>query len=75
MNDSHLGFPVVEEIVGFDVPMDDTKLMNVVQGLQQMIDVETDLLKAQRADDVLGGMFFSPITLRGFCLWDYYAFS
>lgn len=44
---SQFGAPVVEEIVGFDVSVNDTKLVDVSQGPQQVIDVETDLFEAQ----------------------------
>lgn len=44
--DSHSAAPVVEEIVWFDVPVNDTKLMDVSQSLQQVVDVQTNLFKA-----------------------------
>lgn len=44
---SHFAAPVVEEVVWFDVSVNDTKLVDVSQGLQQVIDVQTDLFKAQ----------------------------
>lgn len=52
----HSVLPVVEEIVWLDVPMDDPKLMDVFQGFQQVVDVQTDLFVAQRPDDVLRNM-------------------
>lgn len=50
---SHFTAPVVEKIVGFDVSVNDTKLVDVSQGLQQVIDVQPHLFKAQCANDVL----------------------
>lgn len=46
-------FPAVEEIVWFNVSVNDAKLVDVFQRFQQMIDVQTHLFKGQRADDVL----------------------
>lgn len=45
--------PVIEEIVWFDVSVNDSKLVDVSQGLQQVIDVESNLFKAHWANDVL----------------------
>ena len=56
-DNSHFAVPVVEEIVWFDVSVNDTKLMDVPEGLQQVIDVQTDLFKAQCANDVLMNTF------------------
>lgn len=44
---SHSAVPVVEEIVWFDVSVNDTKLVDVSQGRQQVIDVQTDFFEAQ----------------------------
>lgn len=44
---SHFTLPVVEEIVWFDVSVNDTKLVDMSQGFQQVIDVQPDLFKAQ----------------------------
>ena len=33
--------------------MDDPKLVDVFKGFQQVVDVQTDLLKAQQPDDLL----------------------
>lgn len=52
-DNSHFAAPVVEEIVWFDVSVNDTKLVDMSQSLQQVIDVQTDLFEAQRANDVL----------------------
>lgn len=38
--------PVIEEIVWFDVSVNNSKLVDVFQGLQQVIDVESNLFKA-----------------------------
>ena len=37
--------PVVKEIVRLDVSVNDTKLVDVSQGLQQVIDVQTNLFE------------------------------
>lgn len=44
--DSLFVAPVIEEIVWFDVSVNDSKLVDVSQGLQQVIDVESNLFKA-----------------------------
>lgn len=44
---SHFVVSVVEEIVWFDVSVNDTKLVDVSQGRQQVIDVQTNLFEAQ----------------------------
>ena len=50
---SHLGFPVVEEVVELNVAVDDPKLVDVFEGFQQVVDVQTNLLEAQQPDDLL----------------------
>lgn len=49
----HSAPPVVQEVVGLDVPVNDAKLMDVSERLQQVIDVQTDLGEAQGPDDFL----------------------
>lgn len=44
---SHFSVPIVEKIVWFDIPVNDTKLVDVPQGLQQVIDIQPDLFEAQ----------------------------
>lgn len=55
--------PVIEEIVWFDVSVDDSKLVDVSQGLQQVIDVESNLFKAHWANDVLTNKVFNNSVL------------
>lgn len=38
--------PVIEEIVWFNVSVNDSKLVDVSQSLQQVVDVEPDFFKA-----------------------------
>lgn len=38
--------PVIEEIVWFNVSVNDSKLVDVSQSLQQVVDVEADFFKA-----------------------------
>lgn len=54
--------PVVEEVVGFDVPVNNSKLVDVTQGLQQVVDVLMHLLKAQWPNDVLINTFWQYLS-------------
>jgi len=56
-DDSRFAVPVVEEVVWFDVSVNDPKLVDVSQGRQQPIDVQTDFFKAQCANNVLMNAF------------------
>lgn len=42
----HFLAPVVEEIVWFNVSVNDSKLVDVSQSLQQVVDVEADFFEA-----------------------------
>lgn len=43
---SHFFAPVIEEIVWFDVSVNDSKLVDVSQSFQQVVDVEANFFKA-----------------------------
>lgn len=43
---SRFAASVVEEIVWFNVSVNDTKLVDVLQGPQKVVDVQSDFLKA-----------------------------
>lgn len=46
-NCSQFAASIVEKIIWFDISVNDTKLVDVSEGLQQVIDVKPDLFKAQ----------------------------
>lgn len=57
---SHFFAPVIKEIVWFDVSVNDSKLVDVSQSLQQVVDIESDFFEAHWANDVL-----TIVILRG----------